>query len=288
LQSYSKEIKFDGIINCRDLGGYKAEGNRTVAWRRLFRSGYIHPMTEGDLRRLKEELKLTSVIDLRRNNAGQNKEVSLLNSAGIKYFNTPFLSYQKEELKLTSVIDLRRNNAGQNKEVSLLNSAGIKYFNTPFLSYQKEELNYDFTNMGEAFLFRIRHKEYAKPLIDALEIIADPKNHPLLFHCGAGKDRSGLLAAFVLSVLGVADKDIVSDYALSAQYMPDMVKRLMQDPETPDDVKNLPAYTWEATAASMALFLSVLKQEFGSARRYLEMNGADKSLFERLEKALLI
>jgi protein-tyrosine phosphatase len=246
LQSYSKEIKFDGIINCRDLGGYKAEGNRTVAWRRLFRSGYIHPMTEGDLRRLKEELKLTSVIDL------------------------------------------RRNKAGQNKEVNLLKIAGIKYYNTPFLSYQKEELNYDFTSMGEAFLFRIRHKEYTKPLIDALEIIADPKNHPLLFHCGAGKDRSGLLAAFVLSVLGVADKDIVSDYALSAQYMPDMVKRLMQDPETPDDVKNLPAYTWEATAASMALFLSVLKQEFGSARRYLEMNGADKSLFERLEKALLI
>jgi hypothetical protein len=53
-------------------------------------------------------------------------------------------------------------------------------------------------------------------------------------------------------------------------------------------VKNLPAYTWEATAPSMALFLAGLRQEFGSTREYLEMNGADKSLFERLGKALLI
>jgi protein-tyrosine phosphatase len=245
LQTYSREIKFDGIINCRDIGGYKAEGGRIVAWRRLFRSGYVHPMTEHDLNRLKEELKLTSVINLRRNKAGQQKEVSLLSDAGIKYYNAPFFSYQQEELGL------------------------------------------DFSNMGEAFLFRIRHKEYAKPIIDALEIIADPKNLPLLFHCGAGKDRSGLVAAFVLSVVGVAESDIIADYILSAPYMRELVAGMMNDSNTPEEEKNLPAYTWEATAESMALFLTGLKREFGSARGYLKMNGADKSLFGRLEKALL-
>ncbi|MGP8080082.1 MAG: tyrosine-protein phosphatase [Dehalococcoidales bacterium] len=247
MPSCTREINFEAIINCRDLGGYRAQGKRTVAQRRLFRSGYIHPMTDRDLHRLKEELKLTAVIDLR----------------GKK---------DKQQLK----------------EISLLNSTGIKYFNTPFLSYQKEELNYDFTDMGEAFLFRIRHQEYGRPIIAALEIIADPKNYPLLFHCGAGKDRSGLLAAFVLSVLGVADADIIADYVLSAHHMKDVVTTLMKDPETPADIKNLPAYTWEATAVSMALFLSGLKREFGSIREYLEMNGAETSLFNRLEKALLI
>jgi len=142
--------------------------------------------------------------------------------------------------------------------------------------------------MGEVFLFRIRHKEYAKPIIAALEIIADPKNLPLQFHCGAGKDRSGLVAAFVLSVLGVADRDIIADYILSAPYMRDLVAGMMNDPNTPEEEKNLPAYTWEATAESMALFLTGLKQEFVSARGYLEMNGADKSLFGRMEKALLV
>ena len=246
MPSYSREIKFDKIINCRDLGGYKTEGGRTVAWRRLFRSGYVHPATVSDLQRLKEELKLTSVINL------------------------------------------RGNKAGQQKEVSLLDNAGIKYFNTPFFSYQQEELTYDFNNMGEAFLFRIRHQEYAKPIIAALAIIADPKNLPLLFHCGAGKDRSGLVAAFILGVLGVADDDITADYILSAPYMRDLIANMMNDPNTPEEEKNLPAYTWEATAESMAVFLTGLKREFGSARGYLEMNGADKSLFQRLEKALLV
>jgi protein-tyrosine phosphatase len=247
LTSYSGEIKFDGIINCRDLGGYQAEGGRTVARRLLFRSGYIHPMTANDLQRLKEELKLTSVIDLRG---------------------------KKDKKQLN--------------EISVLNSAGIKYFNTPFFSYQQEELNLDFTNMGETYLFRVRHKEYAKPIIAALEIIADPQNLPLLVHCGAGKDRSGLMAAFVLSVVGVADNDIIADYILSAPYMRDLVANMMNDPNTPEEEKNLPAYTWEATAESMALFLTGLKPEFGSARRYLEINGAEKSLFDRLEKALLV
>jgi protein-tyrosine phosphatase len=246
LTSNSREIKFDGIINYRDLGGYRAIDNRTVVWRRLFRSGYVHAMTARDLNRLKAELKLTSVIDLRG---------------------------KKDKKQL--------------KEIRLLNSAGIKYFNTPFFSYQQEELNQDFSNMGEAYIFRIRHWEYAKPIITALEIIADPKNLPLLFHCGAGKDRSGLVAAFVLSVLGTADSDIIEDYILSAPYMADMVAGMMNDPNTPEEDKNLPGYTWEATAESMALFLTGLKQEFGSAREYLVMNGADKSLFDRLEKALL-
>ena len=245
-QKYSREIDFEGVRNFRDMGGYHTKTGRTVSWRQLFRSGYLHYMTERDSRRLKDEIKLTSVIDLR-----SDKELT------------------------------------QRKEVNLLRDAGIKYFNTPFRSFN-EELSHNFANMGEVYLSRIRHEGYCKPMIDALEIIAEPENHPLLFHCGAGKDRSGLVAGFVLSVLGVADGDIIADYILSASYMPDLVTRLMKDPETPEDVKILPTYTWEATSESMRWFLSSLKREFGSAREYLEMHGAEKSLFGRLEKALLI
>jgi hypothetical protein len=89
-------------------------------------------------------------------------------------------------------------------------------------------------------------------------------------------------------VLGVADDNIIADYILSVPYMRDLVANMMNDPNTPEEEKNLPAYTWEATAESMELFLTGLRQESGSARGYLEMNGADKSLFKRLEKVLLV
>ena len=52
--------------------------------------------------------------------------------------------------------------------------------------------------------------------LEALEIIAEPENHPLVFHCNAGKDRTGSLAAVVLGVLGVMDEDIIEDYALTS------------------------------------------------------------------------
>jgi protein-tyrosine phosphatase len=47
---------------------------------------------------------------------------------------------------------------------------------------------------------------------------ADPANHPLLFHCTAGKDRTGVTAMLILSVLGVADEDILDDYELTTTY----------------------------------------------------------------------
>ena len=247
MRSYSREINFNGINNFRDLGGYRAKGNRTVVWRRLFRSGYLHSMTEHDLNRLKEEIRLTAVIDLRSDREPQ-----------------------------------------QLKEKNLLTGAGIKYFNVPFIGYSKEELQHDFKHMGEVYMFRIRHEEYTKRIIEAMEIIAQPANHPLLFHCGAGKDRAGVIAALVLNILGVADVDIIRDYVMSKPYMENLITRVMNEPETPEEIKNLPAYTWEATSTAMAWFLNSLEREFGSVRKYLEIYGAEASLFDRLEKVLLI
>ena len=245
MPAYIREIDFEGIINCRDLGGYRARDNRTVVWRRLFRSGYVHTMTALDSIRLKEEFKLASVIDLRRQKDTHSREKNLLNNAGIKYFNTPFVSFAKAEEHLT------------------------------------------FSNMGQTYCHRISHKEYGMPIVNVLEIIANPENQPLLFHCGAGKDRAGLVAAFTLSVLGVSDEDVIADYVLSSKHMQKLISFMMGQLVIPDDIKNLPAYSWEAAPENMILLLSYLKREFGSVGGYLEWCGANKSLFERLEKALL-
>jgi protein-tyrosine phosphatase len=142
--------------------------------------------------------------------------------------------------------------------------------------------------MGEVYLSRIKQWEYGHRLVEALEIIARPKKHLLVFHCLAGKDRSGVLAAIILSTLGVGDQDIIRDYTLTAPYMKALLERFNSDPNTPDDILNLPAYTWEATPESMEWFLSAVKREYGSLRGYLEKHGARKSLFGRMETALLI
>ena len=59
--------------------------------------------------------------------------------------------------------------------------------------------------------------------VRALEIISDPDNHPILFHCAGGLDRSGVLAALVLACLGVDEAAIVADYVTSAAEVPAIV-----------------------------------------------------------------
>jgi hypothetical protein len=69
--------------------------------------------------------------------------------------------------------------------------------------------------------------------------------------------------------------------------MEEIRNRLNNDPETPEDIKNLPDFTWKAAPESMALFLSTLKREYGSSQGYLEAQGAEPSLIKRLGRALL-
>jgi protein-tyrosine phosphatase len=59
--------------------------------------------------------------------------------------------------------------------------------------------------------------------VKALAIISDPDNHPILFHCAAGHDRTGVLAALVLACLEVDDAAIVADYLDSAAHVPAIV-----------------------------------------------------------------
>jgi len=246
-------IPFEGIANFRDIGGYSARGGLTVARQRLYRSGGLLHMTEQDKAYLKNEIGLKTVIDLRSPEEPKKlQEIRLLEGIGAKYFNVqfkwPVADYYKKEMEL--------------------------YAST--------------NNMGVVYLHRIRHEGFAKRLFTILEIMAETQNYPLLFHCGAGKDRTGVLAAMTLKLLGVSDEDITSDYVLTSPSMEDVKQRICSDPETSDEVRNLPDFTWRAPPQFMETFLKGLKEEYGSAAGYLKKYGADRTLFKRLEKALLV
>jgi len=249
-EEYSRQIDLDNVLNFRDLGGYKARGGRTVVWRRLFRSAELANMTRNDFNRLTGDIGLAAVIDLRSAEERERQGIGLLSETSIKLHNISFLT------------------DGGNK-----NSDEKRFTNFP--------------NMGEFYVYLVGNGRFGQRIIEALEIIAAPENYPLVFHCAVGKDRTGLLAAILLSTLGVADEDIIADYAMSGPPMQVIIKRLSSKPETAGFVTRVPAYFWGAVPESMALLLATLKQEYGSTAGYLKKNGADSSLVKRLEKALL-
>ena len=250
---HPRYIHFQSVPNFRDMGGYRTHDGRTVAWRRLFRSAALHKMNDLDVARLKQDLSPRAVIDLRRlRDPERNPEVGLLEAIGARYCSLPF------------------------------RPDGLADFSEEVRAHPNA------THLGAVYLYRIREQPYAKRLVDALEIIADTDNHPLVFHCTAGKDRTGVLAAMVLATMGVVDEDVVEDYVLSAPLMRLIRERMLSDPETAQAVKEQPEYHWEASAESMTIFLSLLRREYGSAEGYLRAHGASTSLADRLKRALLV
>ncbi len=87
-RSPSRQVEFEGILNFRDLGGYAVPDGRQVAWRRVFRSGGLWDATPTDLLRLREEIGIRSVLDLR-----DKREIERLSAgpaaAGKSYINVP-------------------------------------------------------------------------------------------------------------------------------------------------------------------------------------------------------
>jgi len=69
--------------------------------------------------------------------------------------------------------------------------------------------------------------------------------------------------------------------------MKELINRWNNNPKWAEVLNNVPGYIWEASPESMTSFLSTLKQEYGSARGYVEAHGAEVSLIHRLETALL-
>jgi protein-tyrosine phosphatase len=249
-QGHSRYIQFESVPNFRDLGGYRTLDGKTTGWGRVFRSGELCRMTDSDFARLTQEIRINTVLDLRDRIELEKQGTGRVAESGMKYFNVPF-----------TVGDGSRD---------------------PDMERFKS-----FTNMGEVYLYFFRHQAYGRQVVKALEIIAEPANHPLVFHCAAGKDRTGVLAAATLSVLGVPDEDIIKDYTLTTPFMKELIDHLNNNPGIVDRADSLPDYFWTSNAESMELFLTALRREFGSVKGYLEAHGAEAGLFDRLREALL-
>jgi protein-tyrosine phosphatase len=247
-RSPSREVEFEGILNLRDLGGYTVEGGRQVAWRRVFRSGGLWDATPADLLRLREEVGVRSVLDL-RDKAEIDRRGSLSATANVSYINVPLST-----------------DTGNIGAVELVRALG---------------------DTGRGYLLNMKDAGYGRRLVGCLRAIAEA-DHPLVFHCSAGKDRTGVLAACLLSVLGVESRHIVEDYTLTGPYMARHIARLGRDPEDQRFLLSLPAFMHESSTASMELFLSTMNHDYGSIRDYLLTHGADRSLFGGLEQALLV
>lgn len=252
VENFDRHLRFGSVVNFRDIGGYRGYRGKSVAWRRVFRSGEFRNITKEDLTRLEKELGVNAIIDLRSEYELKNHGKGLLENCGIKYCNIAFMSDGGDP------------------------NANAKRYK-------------DLTNMGDFYLELMRQKEFGTRVVQALEMIAEPVNHPLVFHCAVGKDRTGMLAAMLLKLLGVREADIIQDYSLSEPYMDALLAEIKStpDPEGKNKLPDIPDYFWKASPAYMKKLLSTLRKEYGSVEKYLKEMGMAETLPKQLRKLLL-
>ncbi|MBF9134226.1 tyrosine-protein phosphatase [Plantactinospora sp. S1510] len=121
-------------------------------------------------------------------------------------------------------------------------------------------------------------------LVAAIEVIADAQAAPALVHCVAGKDRTGVVCALTLSVLGVADEDIAEDYARSVEGSARFSEWIATT--QPDTNPVFPPFVG-CPAEAMTIFLGELRDRHGSAERYLLDAGLDPARIDDLRAHLL-
>ncbi|MFC9385700.1 tyrosine-protein phosphatase [Streptomyces venezuelae] len=241
-----RHIPFERLHNFRDLGGYPTADGGTVRWETLYRSDSLAKLADA------------GPTDLER-----------FRSLGV-----------------ATVIDLRypweiaaKGRLPETEDVSWHNlSVEHRPYDQEAIDPALDPWRYLADRFAEVA------EDGAVELRTALEVIA-AADGPLVFHCASGKDRTGLLAALVLALLGVPDEEILADFALTEL----ATERLIADWRAahPGREPRWPGYG-RAPADIMRLFLADLRARYGSVNAYVTGHvGLDPSVVTTLRARLV-
>lgn len=159
----------------------------------------------------------------------------------------------------------------ENIEVNLMDDAVVKVVPKEVKEYK---------DLGGVYVFVLEaHQKQIKAVFD---IIKDHLYGGILFHCSAGKDRTGIIAALLMELAGCYEHDIVKDYSESYANNLEMIENLkeMMDDETENYLTSSPRY--------MMIFLDYLREHYGSAKAYLLHIGLTEDEIEDIKQSFLI
>jgi protein tyrosine/serine phosphatase len=255
VTTVERVVPFSTVFNFRDLGGYRAADGRAVRLRRLYRSDALHRLTPDDFEGF-AALGVRTVLDLRRPDELET-DGRVAESLGLDYHHVNFHADPWPEHSL-GPDDMPRYLADRYAEMA---EGGLTGRN----------------GIGAA-----------------LRLLAAAASTPLVFHCAAGKDRTGVLAALTLGLFGVGDDDIADDYALSQESERRFrewrrsLATAVPSGAVPSEDGHAPAWVLNpCPREAMHLFLTELRDRYGSVDAYVRRAGVNSAEMETLRGHLL-
>lgn len=243
MSTPARSLALEGASNFRDLGGYVGLDGRPLRWRKLFRSDHLGSLTAGDVA-VVSALRVGRVFDFR----GAQERLA-----------------QPCALPRTEVYPLSIEPTVVQRITDRLVAGGT--LTAPEMVGLMQQTYRDF----------VRHNT---PRFKTLFSHLLASDAPLVFHCTAGKDRTGFAAALILRSLGVPHEVVLEDYLLTNQLLkipPHAASPL------PEDAR---AVLYRVQADFLAAAMEVVEQEHGGMEAYLTREMAlgvdDRALLRRL------
>ncbi len=246
--TFNRHLDVDGIFNLRDVGHYATADGRTVQPGRLFRCGALH-----DLPAL-THLEIRTVLDLRTDAEIERDAIAcgpLREADGVRRTSLSLIPQNVDGLGVTAYLD------------SLVG---------PGISAKR------YSKYLEIAGHNVR---------TAIELFGEQDAFPAVVHCTAGKDRTGVIVALLLDVVGVPRQTIVDDYDLTNKSTPELVQHMQTVGQIEHEPSESDMARYGAPPEATDGMLAQLHQEHGSARDYLRGLGVNDRVFASIEAALL-
>jgi protein-tyrosine phosphatase len=237
------------VHNFRDLGGYPTVDGRETRWRTLFRADGLYRLTPDDAEHV-VGLGVRTVIDLRTDNEVKHRGRFPVADHDVAYHHLPIIDATWGETSTLETDDT-----------------------VEFLVWAYREM------LAEA----------SPRFADAMTLLADRDVPPAVFHCAAGKDRTGILSALVLGSVGVPDDIIAADYGLTERAMQRLIVWAKEhQPELADVYAKMPARFAAADPRAMKVILSDISTKHGTVRNFVREIGVGEETIGSLTRTLLV
>jgi len=243
-------VQMEQVHNFRDLGGYPTASGATTKWRTLFRADGLHRLRAAADIEIVQTFGLRSVIDLRTKREQQEQGIFPLDDIEVDFHHV-------------SIVDATWSDSKETPQI---------------------EDPVEFLVWGYRDLLEIGSEKFAL----AMKILSDQENVPAVFHCAAGKDRTGVLAALILSTVGVADDIICADYGLTQRSIEKTISwAKLHYPEMATRWTEINPVYLAAEPQAMQVILNDLVSAHGSVINYVRSLGVSESEIQSLSKLLL-
>jgi protein-tyrosine phosphatase len=247
LPPRSRDLAWDGLLNARDLGGHPTEDGSETRWGSVVRADSVRLLTEDGWDAL-VDYGIRTIVDLR-----SDEELAADPPAELPVdaVHVPFFDDREDVFE----------------EVDAASSAATDHA----------------AATRAVYLIFLEH--FRRNVASAIRAVAEAPEGGVVVHCHGGKDRTGLVTAFLLRLAGVSVEDVATDYALSEERL--RTRHEQWFAEAPDEAALERLHRIASTPAeSMVGVLEELERRYGGVEGYLRCSGVSEEDLERARARL--